>query len=126
MWPFGKKGLEQDIKMFKSYTPMDAMIYLHATAPHRMGEIDPNSVWPFFIKLIEPPFQNWVIEFTGIDETTSAWESVIDSMPKEITDKQLKKLQPLLKVLLSRIINDIMSTAIEEAKKVIIAEEKTK
>lgn len=112
---FQKKNKEPQI--FISYVPLDAALYLKTTNPKRMVEINPNSVFPFFIKLTEEPFKNWVIELTEIEETsgTVSFGTVIDLVPKDITDKQVKKLKPQLNVLLSKIINDIINNALGRA-----------
>ena len=112
-------------KMFVDYTPMDAMIYLKATAPQRVYELSETAVYPFFIKLLKNPFENWVIEIQGIDAEDS-FSSVVNSVPKTVTDKQYKKLQKELKSLLSAVMSDILSQALEPLSSVKISHEEKK
>lgn len=124
---FKKKNKEP--KIFVSYIPLDSVIYLKATRPDRLAEVSPNSVFPFFIKLLEAPFENWVIELTGITDGGSGkvtFGTLIDLIPKTVDERTLEKLQPQLKVLLTDIINDIMSDALGRAEKDITKHQKKK
>ena len=90
----------------KDYIPLDAGIYLKVTNPDRLSEVKEGAVFPFFIQLINAPFENWVIELT---QATTGFGTIINSVPKTITDRDIQKLRSKLKRLISNIICDIIS-----------------
>jgi hypothetical protein len=109
--------------MFVDYTPMDAMIYLSATAPQRVRELRANNIYPFFIKLLRKPFENWVVEVVGIEEDGS-FTSVIDSVPQVVDDQRFNKLASQLKEFLAAVYSDIAEQSVEAVKPIVISEEK--
>ena len=121
-----KKTKPENALMLKSYVPMDSVIYLKSTKPERLKECSPDSVFPFFIKLTAAPFENWVVEFTEVNEKKGSvsFGTIVDLVPKTVDDKEFKKLQPKLKRLLTNIINDIMTHALNKAEAIVISEEK--
>ena len=120
---FKKKNKTQ---LFLSYVPLETAVYLKATKPERLAEMKEETVFPFFIKLIEKPFENWVIELTEVTEKKDvvSFGAVVDLIPKDVSDEQYKKLQPKLKRLLTKVVNDIMGHALERAEKIIKENEK--
>lgn len=75
-------------------------------------------MFPFFIQLLEEPFQNWVIELVELHDVDGkmSFDSVINIVPKGVTDEDIVKLKKKLNKLLSRVINDIMTVAVDEYK----------
>jgi len=100
-----------------SYVPIEAITWLKVSAPHRMTEVVEDKPFPFFVRLLEQPFDDWVIEIVGTHETAKnfSFQTVISSVPKDVSDDEVARLQKKLKRLLSRVVNDIMAGAIENA-----------
>jgi|ERR1035437_908461 hypothetical protein len=113
-----KHKLELDV----SYVPIESDIWLKTTAPERLVEVKEGSFFPFFIKLMEKPFENWMIELHEIKGEDMVFITSINFVPKEVDDEQIKSLTPKLKKLLSRVCNDIVIQAVRAAEKKLKAE----
>ena len=101
---------------FNGIPSLDSVSYLKATCPERVNEIRPDeTMFPFFVELLEEPFEQWVIEIS-YDHNKSSFKTILNLIPKDITDKKIKKLEKRLNKLLQELIDDIVSIAAENAK----------
>jgi hypothetical protein len=100
---------------------LDSYEYLKRRNPEQAALVDPTAVFPFFIRLLEEPFEGWIVEITAIEEKkdTLSFVTRLDLVPKDVTPQQEKKLQKKLNQLLSNIVNDIMKNALNTAKELL-------
>ena len=104
------------MKIWKTYKPLDATSYLKASCPERLSEIRPGeTMFPFFVELLEEPFKQWVIEIF-YDKNKDSFKTMLDLVPKDVTDKQIKKLEKKLNKLIQQIIDDIINIAVDNTK----------